>query len=60
MSRKMKRITNLSFVGKNGGNSQVYGNDNSDGSKGSRYWENVFDSCRTQSSVDSQVITLPR
>ncbi|XWS22785.1 hypothetical protein CRYUN_Cryun29cG0066000 [Craigia yunnanensis] len=40
--------------GKNGGHSQVYGNDNSDGSKESRYWKNVFDSCKTQSGVDSQ------
>ncbi|XWS34540.1 hypothetical protein CRYUN_Cryun21dG0047400 [Craigia yunnanensis] len=40
--------------GKNGEHSQVYGNDNSDGSKESQYWENVFDSCKTQSGVDSQ------
>ncbi|XVF85297.1 hypothetical protein PTKIN_Ptkin17bG0106300 [Pterospermum kingtungense] len=40
--------------GKNGGNSQVYGGGNSDGSKESKYWKNVFDSCKTLSSVDSQ------
>ncbi|EOX99794.1 Calmodulin-binding transcription activator protein with CG-1 and Ankyrin domains isoform 2 [Theobroma cacao] len=40
--------------GKNGQNSQVYVSDSSDGSKESLYWKNVFDSCKTQSGVDSQ------
>ncbi|XVF02782.1 hypothetical protein REPUB_Repub04eG0203800 [Reevesia pubescens] len=40
--------------GKNGEHSQVYGNDNSDGSEESLYWKNVFDSCKNQSGVDFQ------
>ncbi|XP_022776347.1 calmodulin-binding transcription activator 4-like isoform X2 [Durio zibethinus] len=44
----------LSDGGKNGEHSQVYSNDNSDGSKESLYWKNVLDSCKNQSGVDSQ------
>ncbi|XP_052487557.1 calmodulin-binding transcription activator 4 isoform X1 [Gossypium raimondii] len=40
--------------GKNGGHSQVYGNDNSDGIHESQYWKSVFDSCNTQSAVNSK------
>ncbi|KAL4348017.1 hypothetical protein GQ457_17G014180 [Hibiscus cannabinus] len=40
--------------GKNGEHSQAYGNDNSDGSKESLYWNNVLDSYTNQSGVDSQ------
>ncbi|XVE85354.1 hypothetical protein DITRI_Ditri17bG0084200 [Diplodiscus trichospermus] len=47
-------FTLLSDEGKNGGHGQAFDNDNSDGSKESQYWKNVFDSCTTQSGVDSQ------
>ncbi|KAK8636753.1 hypothetical protein V6N13_124491 [Hibiscus sabdariffa] len=40
--------------GKNGEHCQAYGNDNSDGSKESLYWNNVLDSYTNQSGVDSQ------
>ncbi|KAK8659495.1 hypothetical protein V6N13_029695 [Hibiscus sabdariffa] len=40
--------------GKNGEHSQAYGNDNSDGSEESLYWNNVLDSYTNQSGVDSQ------
>ncbi|XVE74759.1 hypothetical protein DITRI_Ditri12bG0043700 [Diplodiscus trichospermus] len=40
--------------GKNGEHSKVYGNDNSDGSKESLYWTNLFDSCENQSADDFQ------
>ncbi|XWS63886.1 hypothetical protein CRYUN_Cryun06bG0139700 [Craigia yunnanensis] len=45
--------------GKNGEHSQVYGNDDLDGSMESLYWKNVLDSCKNQSGVDSQGKPLP-
>ncbi|KAE8653731.1 hypothetical protein F3Y22_tig00117056pilonHSYRG00080 [Hibiscus syriacus] len=44
--------------GMNGGHSQVYGNDNLDGSQESQYWKNVFDLCKTPSGVGSKVIIV--
>ncbi|KAK8691567.1 hypothetical protein V6N13_075072 [Hibiscus sabdariffa] len=55
---RMENYTNSSVLlpdgGMHGGHSEVYGNDNLDGSQESQYWKNVFDLCRTPSGVDSK------
>ncbi|GMI83465.1 hypothetical protein like AT1G67310 [Hibiscus trionum] len=55
---RMENYSNSSVLlpdgGMIGGHSQVYGNDNLDGSQESQYWKNVFDLCKTPSGVDSK------
>ncbi|XVF43686.1 hypothetical protein PTKIN_Ptkin02bG0060500 [Pterospermum kingtungense] len=48
------RFALLPDGGRSAERSQVYGNDNSDGSRDSLYWKNVLDSCKNQSGVVSQ------
>ncbi|XP_039012454.1 calmodulin-binding transcription activator 4-like isoform X2 [Hibiscus syriacus] len=55
---RMENCSNSSVLlpdgGMNGGRSQVYGNNNLDGSQESQYWKNVFDLCKTPSGVGSK------
>ncbi|KAK8579534.1 hypothetical protein V6N13_142731 [Hibiscus sabdariffa] len=57
-SFRMENYSNSSVLlpdgGMHGGHSEVYGNDDLDGSQESQYWKNVFDLCKTPSGVDSK------